>query len=144
MLAWQRVSAKPADRASNGSGVMVIFDVPDPAMAPAVCGVAVSAGSIQNVEMTRLFTMEEIADIRQRRGRYTAPTSRLVSSNRLGGGRPTASDFALHAGGPPACGIAGLAGGGTGGPASAKGSSRTLPSEGTLAGEPVIGRGRRT
>ena len=27
-------------RASNGPGAMVIFDVPDPAMAPAMCGVA--------------------------------------------------------------------------------------------------------
>jgi uncharacterized protein with GYD domain len=53
-------------RASSGPGVMVIFDVPDPAMAPAVSGVAVSAGTIQNVELTRLFTMEEIADIRQK------------------------------------------------------------------------------
>ena len=53
-------------RASNGPGVMVIFDVADPAMAPAIAGVAVSAGTIQNVEMTRLFSMEEIADIRQK------------------------------------------------------------------------------
>jgi hypothetical protein len=53
-------------RVTNGPGAMVIFDVPDPAMAPAVCGIAVSAGSIQNVEMTRLFTMEEISDIRQK------------------------------------------------------------------------------
>jgi hypothetical protein len=45
---------------------MVIFDVGDPAMAPAIAGVAVSAGTIQNVEMTRLFLMEEIADIRQK------------------------------------------------------------------------------
>jgi uncharacterized protein with GYD domain len=64
-------------RASNGPGVMVIFDVPDPAMAPAISGVAVSAGSIQNVELTRLFTMEEIADIRQKarqiHGTYKAP-----------------------------------------------------------------------
>jgi uncharacterized protein with GYD domain len=64
-------------RASNGPGVMVIFDVPDPAMAPAISGVAISAGSIQNVELTRLFTMEEITDIRQKarqlRGAYKAP-----------------------------------------------------------------------
>jgi uncharacterized protein with GYD domain len=53
-------------RASNGPGVLLIFDVPDPAMAPAICGVAVSAGTIQNVELTRLFTMEEITDIRQK------------------------------------------------------------------------------
>jgi uncharacterized protein with GYD domain len=64
-------------RAANGPGVMVIFDVPDPAMAPAMCGVAVSAGSVQNVELTRLFTMEEIADIRQKarqiHGAYKPP-----------------------------------------------------------------------
>ena len=62
---------------TNGPGAMVIFDVPDPAMAPAVCGVAVSAGTIQNVELTRLFTMEEITDIRQKarqiRGAYKPP-----------------------------------------------------------------------
>ena len=64
-------------RATNGPGVMVIFDVPDPAMAPAMCGVAVSAGSLQNVELTRLFTMEEISDIRQKarriHGAYKPP-----------------------------------------------------------------------
>ena len=64
-------------RAANGPGAMVIFDVPDPAMAPAICGVAVSAGTIQNVELTRLFTMEEISDIRQKasriRGAYKPP-----------------------------------------------------------------------
>ena len=53
-------------RASNGPGVMIVFDVPDPAMAPALSGVAVSAGTIQNVQLTRLFSMEEIADIRQK------------------------------------------------------------------------------
>ena len=67
-------------RASNGPGAMVIFDVPDPAMAPAMCGVAVSSGSIQNVELTRLFTMEEIAGIRQKaqqiRGAYKPPGQR--------------------------------------------------------------------
>src|ERR1700751_3037891 len=53
-------------KASTGPGVMGIFDVADPAMAPAITGVAVSAGTIQNVEMTRLFSMEEIADVRQK------------------------------------------------------------------------------
>jgi len=46
-------------------------------MAPAISGVAISAGSIQNVELTRLFTMEEIADIRQKarqlQGAYKPP-----------------------------------------------------------------------
>jgi uncharacterized protein with GYD domain len=52
--------------ASNGPGALVIFDVPDPAMAPAMTGVAVSSGALQNVQLTRLFTMEEISGIRQK------------------------------------------------------------------------------
>jgi len=59
-------------RATNGPGVMVIFDVSDPDMAPAV-----SAGTVQNLQMTRLFTMDEISGIRQKakqiRGAYKPP-----------------------------------------------------------------------
>ena len=62
---------------ANGPGVMVIFDVPDPAMAPAISGVAVSSGSVQNAKLTRLFTMDEIKGIRQNaakiRGAYKPP-----------------------------------------------------------------------
>ena len=60
-------------RATNGPGVMVIFDVDDPAMAPAITGVAVSSGAAQNIELTRLFTMEELPArerARQLRGVY--------------------------------------------------------------------------
>ena len=64
-------------RATNGPGVMTIFDVADPAMAPAMTGVVISAGTLQNVNLTRLFTMEEIAGIRQKakqiRGAYVPP-----------------------------------------------------------------------
>jgi uncharacterized protein with GYD domain len=67
-------------RVANGPGALVIFDVPDPAMAPAICGVTVSSGSLQNVELTRLFTMEEITDIRQKarqiHGAYKPPGQR--------------------------------------------------------------------
>ena len=53
----------------------------DPAMAPAITGVAVSAGTVQNVQMTRLFTMEEIAGIRQKarqiRGAYKLTRSAI-------------------------------------------------------------------
>ena len=62
---------------SNGPGVMVIFDVPDPSMAPAISGVAVSSGSVQNVQLKRLFTMDEIGGIRQKarqiRGAHKPP-----------------------------------------------------------------------
>ena len=55
----------------------LIFDVTDPAMAPAMTGVAVSAGTIYHVELTRLFTMEEVKSIREKasklRGAYKPP-----------------------------------------------------------------------
>lgn len=64
-------------RSLHGPGVMVIFDVTDPDMATAVCGVAVSAGTVQNVQLTRLFSMDEIVGIRQKarqiRGAYKPP-----------------------------------------------------------------------
>jgi uncharacterized protein with GYD domain len=64
-------------RATNGPGVMVIFDVTDPAMAPAISGVAVSAGTIHHVELTRLFTMDEVKGLRERaskiHGAYKPP-----------------------------------------------------------------------
>ncbi len=64
-------------RSINGPGAMVIFDVSDPDMATATCGVAVSAGTVQNAQLTRLFTMDEIAGIRQKarpiRGAYKPP-----------------------------------------------------------------------
>ena len=64
-------------RSTNGPGAMVIFDVADPAMAPAITGVAVSAGTIQNVQLTRLFTMDEVKGLRERaskiRGAYKPP-----------------------------------------------------------------------
>jgi uncharacterized protein with GYD domain len=67
-------------RAANGPGVLVIFDVPDPAMAPAMYGVAISSGAVQNLELTRLFSMDEIAGIRQKarqiRGTYQPPGQR--------------------------------------------------------------------
>jgi uncharacterized protein with GYD domain len=53
-------------RAANGPGVLIILDVPDPEMAPAMVGLAVSAGTIQNVELTRLYTMEEVASLRKK------------------------------------------------------------------------------
>lgn len=66
-------------RATNGPGVMIIFDVADPDMSAAMTGVAVSAGTLQNVHLTRLYTMEEIAGIRQKakqiRGAYVPPGS---------------------------------------------------------------------
>ena len=52
--------------ASEGpGGVLVIFDVPDPSAAPAISGTVVAAGAIQNARLTRLWTQDEIAKVRQ-------------------------------------------------------------------------------
>ena len=63
--------------AAEGPGVLVIFDVPDPAAAPAISGVAVAGGAIHNVKLTRLMTQEEVGKVRQKareiRGSYKAP-----------------------------------------------------------------------
>ncbi|MCP1913235.1 MULTISPECIES: GYD domain-containing protein [Bradyrhizobium] len=63
--------------ATDGPGVMVIFDVPDPSFAPAVSGVVVAAGAMQNVRLIRLFTQDEIKVVRQHatklKAAYTPP-----------------------------------------------------------------------
>jgi len=51
---------------STGPGALVIFDVPDPQMASAIMGVTVSSGTIHNARMTRIYTVEEVAEIRQK------------------------------------------------------------------------------
>jgi uncharacterized protein with GYD domain len=63
--------------AANGPGVLVIFDVPDPNAAPAISGIVTASGALQNVELKRLWTQEEIASVRQTasklRGAYKPP-----------------------------------------------------------------------
>jgi hypothetical protein len=63
----------------DGPGVLTIFDVPDPAAAPAILGIAVAAGTLQNVKLTRLLTQDEIMQVRQQaiklRGSYSPPGS---------------------------------------------------------------------
>jgi uncharacterized protein with GYD domain len=59
-------------RAASGPGVMVIFDVPDPEMAPAILGLAVASGALQNPSLTRLYTMAEMRTIRDKRIKLSA------------------------------------------------------------------------
>jgi len=63
--------------ATDGPGVLVIFDVPDPNAAPAVSGTVIAAGAIQNARLTRLWTQDEIMQVRQKavelRGSYKPP-----------------------------------------------------------------------
>jgi uncharacterized protein with GYD domain len=80
-------------KATNGPGAMVIFDVPDPAMAPAMCGVAVSSGSLQNVELTASLRWRRLPAFGKRRGRFTALTSHRVSGKSARGRQTTVPDF---------------------------------------------------
>jgi uncharacterized protein with GYD domain len=63
--------------AAEGPGVLVIFDVPDPASAPAISGIAVAGGAVQNVKLTRLLSQDEVISVRQIaariRGAYKTP-----------------------------------------------------------------------
>jgi uncharacterized protein with GYD domain len=63
--------------ATHGPGVLVIFDVPDPGTAPAISGVLVASGAAHNVELKRLWTPDEIVQVRKKaselRGVYKPP-----------------------------------------------------------------------
>jgi uncharacterized protein with GYD domain len=63
--------------ATDGPGVLVIIDVPDPSAAPAMTGVVVESGALHNVKLTRLWTQDEIKQVRQKaselRGAYKPP-----------------------------------------------------------------------
>jgi len=63
--------------AADGPGVLIIFDVPDPGSAPAISGIVVASGAVHNVTLTRLWTQDEIAQVRQKatqlKGAYSPP-----------------------------------------------------------------------
>jgi uncharacterized protein with GYD domain len=63
--------------ATDGPGVLVIFDVPDPNVAPAISGVVLSTGAMHNAKLTRLWTPDEITPVRKKaselRGVYKPP-----------------------------------------------------------------------
>jgi hypothetical protein len=50
---------------ADGPGVLVIFDVPDPGAAPAISRVVLASGALQNVQLKRLLTQDEVMQIRQ-------------------------------------------------------------------------------
>lgn len=63
--------------AADGPGVLAIIDVPDPSAAPAISGIVVASGAVQNVRLTRLLTQDEVRAVRhkavQLRPAYKAP-----------------------------------------------------------------------
>jgi uncharacterized protein with GYD domain len=62
---------------AEGPGVLVIFEVDDPEAAPAMAGVAVAGGAVQNLKFMRLMSPDEVANVRQKgreiRGAYKPP-----------------------------------------------------------------------
>jgi len=50
---------------AEGPGAMVIFDC-DPAVAPAITGIAAASGGVRNVKMMRLLSMDEVVAVRQK------------------------------------------------------------------------------
>ena len=50
---------------ADGPGVLVIFDAPDPSVAPAIAGVAVAGGGVHNLKLTRLMTVDEVNNVRE-------------------------------------------------------------------------------
>jgi uncharacterized protein with GYD domain len=62
---------------SEGPGVLVIFDVPDPNLAPSIAGIAVAGGAVVNIKLIPLLTGDEVIDVRQKakqfRGAYKVP-----------------------------------------------------------------------
>ncbi len=62
---------------ADGPGVLVIFEVDGPEAAPAMAGVAVAGGGVQNLKFMRLMTPDEVSKVRQKgreiRGAYKPP-----------------------------------------------------------------------
>ncbi len=57
---------------ANGPGVLVIFDVPDPSAAPAISGILIASGAAENVTLTRVWTQDEIKQVRQKASQIRA------------------------------------------------------------------------
>jgi len=45
---------------------MVIIDVPDPSVAPAITGVAVASGAVKDVKFFRLLSQDEVVAVRKK------------------------------------------------------------------------------
>ena len=80
--------------AADGPGVLVIFDVPDPSAAPAISGLTVTAGTLQNVKLTRLFTQDEIKQVRQNAAKLRSSNGGLDANWLVRHGIPTVTSGA--------------------------------------------------
>jgi uncharacterized protein with GYD domain len=62
---------------AEGPGAMLIFEASDQETAPAIAGVALAGGGLQNMKFMRLLTPEEVTKVREKgrqiRDAYKAP-----------------------------------------------------------------------
>jgi uncharacterized protein with GYD domain len=67
---------------TDGPGVLIIFEIPDAnaSSAAAISGIGIANGAVHNVKLTRLFTQEEVTQVRHTaaklRGSYKAPQAK--------------------------------------------------------------------
>jgi uncharacterized protein with GYD domain len=65
--------------AMEGPGVMVIIDMPDPDVAPAISGVAAASGALKDIKFFRLLSQNEVVALRKKaaelRKAYTPPST---------------------------------------------------------------------
>ena len=64
--------------AMEGPGALVIIDVPDPSVAPAIAGVVMASGALKDIKFFRLLSQDEIVTVRKKavelRKAYTPPS----------------------------------------------------------------------
>ena len=58
--------------AAEGPGVLAIVDLPDAMAAPAIGGVVLAGGAVNNYKLIRLITPEEVVGIRRKAAELTA------------------------------------------------------------------------
>ena len=64
--------------AMEGPGVLVIVDLPDPSVAPAISGIVVASGAAKDVKLFRLLSQDEVVAVRKKavelRKAYSPPS----------------------------------------------------------------------
>lgn len=57
---------------SDGLGVLVIFETPNPYSGPALAAVVAGTGTLENVKLTRLLTLEEMHGVHYEAAKISA------------------------------------------------------------------------
>ena len=52
--------------AMDGPGAMVIVDMPDPIVAPAISGIVAASGAVKDIKFFRLLSQDEVVTVRKK------------------------------------------------------------------------------